>query len=315
MNRTKIFSGTSNRILAANIAFKLGMSLERANVGSFADGEVQIELHDNVRKSRAFIIQSTCAPANDTLMELILMADALHRSATKKIIAVIPYLGYSRQDRRPDYQRTPISAKVVADLIQSVRIDQIITIDLHTTQIQGFYNIPVDNISASRLFEADIINNVQDLTDLIVVSPDIGGVGRSRALAKHLGVDLAIIDKRRPKAGLSEVMNIIGDVDGKICIIVDDLIDSGGTLCKAADALTAKGAKKVVAYCTHGVLSGNANQNIEHSTLSELVITDTIPLHSNITSNKVRIITVADMLAETIKRLVKGDSISELSSH
>jgi ribose-phosphate pyrophosphokinase len=313
MNRTKIFSGTSNRILAANIAHKLDMSLERVNVGSFADGEVQIELHDNVRKSRAFIIQSTCAPANDTLMELILMADALHRSATKKIIAVIPYLGYSRQDRRPDYQRTPISAKVVADLIQSVNIDQIITIELHTTQIQGFYNIPVDNISASRLFEADILDNVSDLRNMTIVSPDIGGVGRSRALAKHLGVDLAIIDKRRPKAGISEVMNIIGEVDGKICIIVDDLIDSGGTLCKAADALTAQGAVKVIAYCTHGVLSGNANQNIEHSTLSELVITDTIPLHSNITSDKIRIITVADMLAETIKRLVNGDSISELS--
>lgn len=313
MNRTKIFSGTSNRPLAAQIAHNLDMTLERANVGSFADGEIQVELNDNVRKSRAFIIQSTCAPANDTLMEMILMADALHRSATKKIIAVIPYLGYSRQDRRPDYQRTPISARVVADLIQSANIDHIITIDLHTTQIQGFYNIPVDNISASRLFEKDILSKITDLTELVVVSPDIGGVGRSRALAKHIGVDLAIIDKRRPKAGISEVMNIIGDVDGKICVIVDDLIDSGGTLCKAADALTAKGAKQVIAYCTHAVLSSNANQTIEHSTLTELVVTDTIPLQSNITSNKVRVITVADMLAETIKRLVKGDSISELS--
>lgn len=313
MNRTKLFSGTSNRLLATQIASNLHLELERATVGSFADGEIQIELNDNVRKSRAIIIQSTCAPANNTLMELILMADALHRSDTKKIIAVIPYLGYSRQDRRPDYQRTPISARVVADLIQSVKIDHIITIDLHTTQIQGFYDIPVDNISASRLFESDIIANIPDLKNLTIVSPDIGGVGRSRALAKHIGVDLAIIDKRRPKAGLSEVMNIIGDVEGKHCVIVDDLIDSGGTLCKAADALTAKGAKTVVAYCTHAVLSGNANYTIEHSTLTELVVTDTIPLQANMTSDKVRVITVADMLAETIKRLIKGDSISELS--
>jgi ribose-phosphate pyrophosphokinase len=312
MNRTKLFSGTSNRPLAAHIASNLNIELERATVGRFADGELQLELNDNVRKSRAVIIQSTCAPANDTLMELILMADALHRSATKKIIAVIPYLGYSRQDRRPDYQRTPISARVVADLIQSVKIDHIITIDLHTTQIQGFYDIPVDNISASRLFQVDILKQYE-LDDLIIVSPDVGGVGRARALAKHIGVDLAIIDKRRPKAGLSEVMNIIGDVEGKTCVIVDDLIDSGGTLCKAADALTAKGAKRVVAYCTHAVLSGNANHTIEHSTLAELVVTDTIPLQANMTSDKVRVITVADMLAETIKRLVKGDSISELS--
>lgn len=313
MNRTKLFSGTSNRPLANLIASKLDLSLERANVGSFGDGEIQIELNDNVRKSRAFIIQSTCAPANDTLMEMILMADALYRSSTKKIIAVIPYFGYARQDRRPDYARSPISARVVADLIQSVKIDHIITIDLHTTQIQGFFNIPVDNISAGKLFQQDIRANYLG-ADTIIVSPDIGGVGRARALAKHLGIDLAIIDKRRPTAGLSEVMNIIGDVRGKTCIMYDDIVDSAGTLCKAADALTAKGANKVIAYCTHAVLSGVASQTIEHSTLSELVVTDTIPLQANMTSSKVRQISVATMLAETIKRLVAGDSISELSN-
>lgn len=312
MERTKLFSGTANRPLAEAISTKLGIPLDRANVGSFSDGEIQIELKDNVRKSRAFIIQPTCAPANDTLMELILMADALHRSSVKKITAVIPYYGYARQDRRPEFARTPISAKVIANMLQAAPIDQIVTVDLHTIQIQGFFDIPVDNLSASKLFVKDINENYLD-ESTIIVSPDIGGTSRARALAKHLGLELAIIDKRRPRAGISEVMNIIGDIEGRTCIMCDDIVDSAGTLCKAADALMNKGATKVAAYCTHAVLSGVAGANIDNSALSELIVTDTIPLKPNMTSAKVRQITVADMLAETIKRLVAGESVSELS--
>jgi len=312
MERTKLFSGTANRPLAQLISTKLEIPLDRANVGSFSDGEIQIELKDNVRKSKAFIIQPTCAPANDTLMELILIADALYRSSTKKITAVIPYFGYARQDRRPGFARSPISAKVVANLMQSVNINHIVTIDLHTTQIQGFFDIPVDNLSASKLFVDDIKDNYLD-DSTIIVSPDIGGTARARSLAKHLGLELAIIDKRRPRAGISEVMNIIGDIEGRTCVMYDDIIDSGGTLCKAADALMNQGATQVVAYCTHAVLSGTASNTIDHSQLKELIVTDTIPLQPNMTSNKVRQITVANMLAETIRRMTKGESISELS--
>jgi ribose-phosphate pyrophosphokinase len=237
------------------------------------------------------------------------MADALYRSSTKKITAIIPYYGYARADRRLENSRTPISAKVVAGLLQSVNIDHIVTVDLHAIQIQGFFDIPVDNLSAGKLFVSDIRWNYPNNT--MVVSPDIGGVGRARALAKHLGVELAVIDKRRPKAGVSEVMNIIGDVEDKVCIITDDMIDSGGTLCNAAQALMDNGAAKVVAYCTHPILSGSAYDRINNSVLTEVVVTDTIPLTKH--SPKIRQISVAPMLAETIRRLSSGDSISELS--
>ena len=314
MKETKLFSGTANRPLAQLIATKLGIPLERTDIGRFSDGETRVELKDNVRGSKAFIIQPTCAPTNDTLMELILMADALHRSSASQIIAVIPYYGYSRQDRRPGYARTPISARVIADLIQAVKIDHVVTIDLHTTQIQGFFHIPVDNLSAGRLFIGDVRSTYLN-ADTVVVSPDIGGVARSRALAKSIGVDLAIIDKRRPKANVSEVMNIIGDIEGKDCIIVDDLVDTAGTLCHAADALIDQGAKSVVAYCTHAVLSGPAGHNLAKSQLKELVVTDTIPLSQEvIASSKVRVISTADVFAETIRRLDTSRSISELSS-
>lgn len=312
MNRTKLFSGTANLPLSQLISKELGITLDRADVGQFNDGEIQIELKDNVRKSKAFIIQPTCAPANDTLMELILMADALYRSSTKKITAIIPYFGYARQDRRPEFSRTPISAKVVANLMQSVNIDHIVTIDLHTTQIQGFFDIPVDNLSASKLFVQDIKHNYLD-ESTIIVSPDIGGTARARALAKHLGLELAIIDKRRRKAGVSEVMNVIGDIEGRTCIMYDDIVDSAGTLCHAADALMEKGAKQVIGYCTHAVLSGSAGVNIDNSALRELIVTDTIPLRPTMSSDKVRQITVAHMLAETIRRLGAGESVSELS--
>lgn len=308
-----MFSGTSNRRLAQQIAQKLFLQLERIDIGRFSDGEVHIELRDNVRGSTAFIIQSTCAPANDTLMEMILMADALHRSSVEKIFAIVPYYGYGRQDRRPGYARTPISARVVADMIQATNIDHLVTIDLHTTQIQGFFGIPVDNLSAGRLFVTDIQHNHLD-DSTIIVSPDIGGVGRARALAKSLNIDLAIIDKRRPKANVSEVMNIIGDVEDRTCVMYDDMVDTAGTLCKAADALIDKGAKEVIAYCTHAVLSGPARDNIENSSLKELVVTDTIPLRDECTSEKIRQLSVSEVLAETIRRLMNGDSISELSN-
>lgn len=311
MKHTKLFAGTSIPDLSSLVSRQLDLQLERIDVGRFSDGEIKIELKDNVRGSKAFILQSTCSPANDTLMEIILMADALYRSSTEKIIAVVPYFGYARQDRRPGYSRTPISARVVADLLQSVNIDHLVTIDLHTTQIQGFFDIPVDNLSASRLFVQDIKEKHLG-SNIVVVSPDIGGVCRARSLAKHVGAELAIIDKRRPKANESVVMNIIGDIDGKTCILCDDIIDTAGTLCKAADALTNNGAAQVIAYCTHAVLSGNAYENITNSSLSELVVTDTIPLTQSI--SKIRQVTVSTILAETIRRLDNGHSISELSN-
>lgn len=310
---TKLFSGTSNRQLASDIASKLSTSLERVDIGYFSDGEIRVELKDNVRGSSAVIVQSTCAPANNMLMELILLSDALYRSSTQKIIAVIPYFGYARQDRRPGYARTPISARVIADLIQAVKIDHVVTVDLHTTQIQGFFDIPVDNLSANRLFVKDIRESYLNESTM-VVSPDIGGVGRARALAKNLGVDLAIIDKRRPRANVSEVMNIIGDIEGRTCILTDDIIDTAGTLCKAADALLDKGALKVIAYCTHPVLSGNAFDNIKKSGLSELIVTDTIPIVGLYDQPKIRQLSTADILAETIRRIGLGHSISELSN-
>jgi ribose-phosphate pyrophosphokinase len=313
MSNIKLLTGTSNKPLAYNVANILNQPLERMDVGRFSDGEIHVEIKDNVRGSKAIIIQSTCAPSNDNLMELFLIADALKRSSVSKIVAVIPYLGYSRQDRRPGYSRVPISARVVADFIETVKIDHIVTIDLHVTQIQGFFRTPVDNLSPTRIFVNDITTNY-GLDNIIVVSPDIGGVARARSIAKHLGnADLAIIDKRRPKPNVSEVMNIIGDVKDKICIITDDIVDSGGTLCNAVNALIEKGgASKVVAYCTHGVLSGAAADNLQNSRLTELVITDTIPLRPDFICDKVRVLSVADMLAETITRINTSLSVSAM---
>ncbi|MGZ8924457.1 MAG: ribose-phosphate pyrophosphokinase [Nitrososphaeraceae archaeon] len=312
MIKTKLFTGTANPILAQRIAENLSTHLEPVDIGIFSDGETKVEIKNNVRGSKAFIIQSTCAPANNTLMELILMADALHRSSVKEIVAILPYLGYTRQDRRPGYARSPISARVIADLIQSVKIDHIVTMDLHVDQIQGFFGIPVDNLSASRVFVKDILKKYVE-ENPIVVSPDVGSVARARSFAKKINCDLAIIDKRRPKANVSEVMNIIGDVHDRVCVLYDDMIDTGGTLCKAADALMNQGAKKVVAYCTHPILSGDALDNINSSGLTELVVTDSIPLKIQFTSGKVRQLSTAEIFAETIRRLDEGNSISELS--
>ncbi|PPD55314.1 MAG: ribose-phosphate pyrophosphokinase [Methylotenera sp.] len=313
VNQTKLFAGSSNKPLATEVARRLSLPLERVDLGKFNDGELSVELKDNVRGSKAFIIQSTCAPANDTLMEMILMADALYRSSTEKIIAVVPYFGYARQDRRPGYARTPISARVIADLIQAVKIDHLVTIDLHTTQIQGFFDIPVDNLSANRLFVQDIKDKYMS-ENTVVVSPDIGGVVRARSVAKNIGADLAIIDKRRPKANVSEVMNIIGEIEGKDCILTDDIIDTAGTLTKAASALMERGANRVIAYCTHPVLSGPACERLADSVLTELVVTDTIPLSPECDGLRIRQISTAAVLAETIRRLDNGESISELSN-
>lgn len=309
---TKLFAGTANRKLAQAVANKLNIPLERVDVERFSDGEIRVEVLDNVRGCTAFIIQPTCAPANDSLMELLLLADALRRSSVSKIVAVIPYYGYARQDRRPGYTRVPISARVTATMIEAVGIDHVITVDLHATQIQGFFQIPVDNISASNLFVSDIYHKWMD-ENPIIVSPDVGGVARARSVAKHLkDMDLAIVDKRRPKANVSEVMNIIGDVEDRTCIMIDDMVDTAGTLGKAADALIKVGkARRVVAYASHGVLSGKAADNLNNSMLSQLVVTDTIPLAPGM-SEKVRHVSIAHTLAETITRVANGQSIREI---
>jgi ribose-phosphate pyrophosphokinase len=277
----------------------------------FSDGETRIEIQQNVRGQRAFIVSSISPPCNDSLMETALLADALKRSSAKRVIAVIPYLGYSRQDRRPGYSRVPISARVVADILQYSGIDHLITVDLHATQIQGFYKIPVDNISATHLFVASIYKNWIS-ENPIIISPDVGGVARARSVAKHLdNIDLAIVDKRRPNANVSEVMNIIGDVENKTCIIIDDMVDTAGTLGKAADALIEKGAKQVVAYATHGVLSGKANENILNSKLKMLFITDSVKLPDSMKNNpKIEQISISGLLAETITRIDHKQSIS-----
>ena len=319
-NDIKLFSGTANQPLAAQIAQKVrlgnrqGRTLEPLEVHRFSDGEIKVELLQNVRGSRAFIIQPTCAPTNDNIMEMILMADALRRSSASEVIAVIPYYGYSRQDRRPGYSRVPISARIVADLIETVGISHIVTVDIHATQIQGFFHIPVDNISATQLFVADIYSKWMG-ENPIIVSPDVGGVARARALAAHLdNMELAIVDKRRPKANVSEVMNIVGDVTDRTCIVIDDMVDTAGTLAKGANALMhIGGARRVVAYATHGVLSGRARETIESSMLHELVITDTIPLPASVVgSHKIRQLSISGILAETIERIATDKSISEI---
>ena len=306
-----LFTGNSNPALAQEIASHLGVELGKAAVGRFSDGEVLVELHQNVRARDVFVVQSTCAPTNENIMELLIMVDALKRSSARRITAVIPYFGYARQDRRPRSTRVPISAKVVANLLATVGVERLLTMDLHADQIQGFFDMPVDNIYASPVLLTDLKS--KNYRDLIVVSPDVGGVVRARALAKRLESDLAIIDKRRPKANVSEVMNIIGEVEGRTCVIMDDMVDTAGTLCKAAEVLKERGAKQVLAYCTHPVLSGNAVQKIAASPLDELVVTDTIALREDARAcGKIRQLSVAELLAETIRRINTEDSVSSL---
>lgn len=308
-----VFSGNANPQIARLISQHLGLPLGQATVGKFSDGEINIELRENVRGKDVFFIQPTCAPTNDNIMELMIMVDALRRSSAERITAVVPYFGYSRQDRRPRSARVPISAKVVANMITGVGVDRVLTIDLHADQIQGFFDIPVDNIYATPILLNDLL--ALELDNLMIVSPDIGGVLRARAMAKRVpDAALAIIDKRRPRANVSEVMNIIGDeIEGKNCVLVDDMVDTAGTLGKAASALKENGAKSVRAYCTHAVLSGNALANIEESGLDELIVTDTIPLKPEmVASNSVRVVSIAGLVAETIRRIHVEESISTL---
>jgi ribose-phosphate pyrophosphokinase len=306
-----VFTGTANPQLAEKVVKHLGMKLGRATVDRFSDGEVMVELQDNVRGKDVFVLQSTCAPTNDTLMEVMVMVDALRRASAGRITAAIPYFGYSRQDRRPRSARVAITAKVVANMLTSVGVNRLLTMDLHSDQIQGFFEIPVDNIYASPVLLDDLTK--QDHHNLVVVSPDVGGVVRARALAKQMGSDLAIIDKRRPKANIAKVMNIIGDVAGRTCVIMDDMVDTANTLCEAAAALKKKGAIKVMAYCTHPVLSGTAVERINASELDELVVTDTIPLRADaLACKKIRQLSVGKLMGETIRRISNEDSVSSL---
>jgi len=307
-----LFSGNGNLDLAQKISKELRTTLGKAKVGQFSDGEITVQIEENVRGMDVFLIQPTCSPANDNLMELIIMVDAIRRSSAARITAVIPYYGYARQDRRVRSERVPISAKVTADMLQRSGIDRVLTLELHSEQIQGFFDIPVDNVYGTRALRDDIAK--QDLKDPLIVSPDVGGVVRSRALAKSLNLtDLAIIDKRRDAANDSEVMNVIGEVEGKDCIIVDDIVDTAGTLCNAANALKDKGANQVQAYAVHPVLSGEAIEKINKSMLDQLVVTDTIPLsESALTSEKIRNISMASTLAEAIRRVNNEESISAM---
>ncbi len=312
-----IFSGNGHPALAKEIIDKLrhrilDIRLGKAVIGQFSDGEVKVEIEEHVRGKDVFVIQPTCEPTNDNLMELLVMIDALRLSSARRITAVIPYYGYARQDRRPRAARVPISARLTAKMITTAGADRVLTMDLHADQVQGFFDIPVDNIYSSPTLLEDIRH--QNYKNQIIVSPDVGGVVRARALAKRLGdADLAIIDKRRPEANVAQVMNIIGDVKGRDCILVDDLVDTAGTLCKAAEALKEQGATKVVAYCTHPVLSGPAVQNIENSKLDELVVSNTIPLHPNAKNcARIRQLSVAGLFSETILRINNEESVSEL---
>lgn len=314
----KLFAGNATPELAEIVSKRLDLNLGNATVGRFSDGEISVQIHDNVRGSDVFIVQSTCAPCNDNLMELIVMVDALRRASAGRITAVIPYFGYARQDRRVRSARVPITAKVVADFLSSVGVDRVLTVDVHAEQIQGFFDVPVDNVFGSPILVDDMrkkgFNNADDA---VVVSPDIGGVVRARAIAKLLDEkDLAIIDKRRPQANVAQVMHIIGDVEGRDCIMVDDMIDTGGTLCKAAEALKAHGAKRVFAYATHPVFSGNALENIKNSVIDEVIVTDSIPLDPEIAAlPNVRQLTLGNMLAEAIRRLSNEESISAMFEH
>ena len=306
-----VFTGNANPKLAADVARHLKIELGQATVGRFSDGEVMIELLENVRGKDVFVLQSTCAPTNESLMEIMVMVDALKRASAGRITAALPYFGYSRQDRRPRSARVAITAKVVADMLTGVGVDRVLTMDLHSDQIQGFFDIPVDNIYASSILLADVRKH--HYKNLVVVSPDVGGVVRARALAKRLESDLAIIDKRRPKPNVAKVMNIIGEVAGRTCLIMDDMVDTANTLCEAAAALKDKGAEKVVAYCTHPVLSGPAIARIEKSAIDELVVTDTIPLREDARNCKrIRQLSVAELLAETMRRINAEESVSSL---
>lgn len=306
-----VFTGNANPELSNKIVDQLGIPMGDATVGKFSDGEVTVELNENVRGRDVFVVQSTCAPTNDNLMELIVMVDALRRASAGRITAVVPYFGYARQDRRVRSSRVAITAKVVADMMVGAGVDRVLTVDLHAEQIQGFFDVPVDNVYGSPVLIDDI--NAQKYDTPIVVSPDIGGVVRARALAKQIGVELAIIDKRRPKANVAEVMNLIGDVEGRTCLLVDDMVDTAGTLCGAAKALKEFGAQKVVAYCTHPVLSGKAISNISGSVLDELVVADSIPLSDDAKNcGRIRQLTLSAMLAEAVRRLSNEESLSAM---
>ena len=306
-----VFTGNANPKLASDVVKRLNISLGRAHVSRFSDGEINVEIMEHVRGHDVFVLQSTSVPTNDNLMELIVMVDALKRASAGRITAAIPYFGYARQDRRPRSARVAITAKVVANMLQAAGVQRVLMVDLHADQIQGFFDIPVDNIYAAPILLGDVWK--QRYENLMVVSPDVGGVVRARAFAKRLESDLAIIDKRRPKANVSEVMNIIGDVEGRSCVIMDDIVDTAGTLCKAAQALKENGAKRVLAYCTHPVLSGTAVARLNDSELDELVVTDTIPLRDDAKACKrIRVVSIAELLAETIMRISNESSVSSL---
>ena len=308
---TVLFTGNANPALAQDIATHLSIGLGKAKVARFSDGEVDVEIEQNVRARDIFVVQPTCRPTNENLMELCIMVDALKRASARRVTAVIPYFGYARQDRRPRSTRVPISARVIANLLEAVGVERLLTMDLHADQIQGFFNIPVDNIYASPVLLSDLQS--KRYHDLVVVSPDVGGVVRARALAKQAGCELAIIDKRRPKANVSEVMHVIGEIEGRNCVIMDDMIDTAGTLVKAAEVLKERGAKKVFAYCTHAVFSGPAIERIQNSKLDEVVVTDTIPLDDHGRQcKKVRQLSVAFLFAETIRRISDGESVTSL---
>ena len=311
-SRMMVFTGNANPQLAQAVVNYLNIPLGKASVGKFSDGEITVEIEENVRGRDIFIVQPTCAPTNDNLMELLVIIDAVRRASAYRITAVIPYLGYSRQDRRPRSARVPLTAKLVADMIVGAGADRVLTVDLHADQVQGFFDKPVDNIYASPILLGDIWR--KEYPNLIVVSPDVGGVVRARALAKRLDdADLAIIDKRRPRPNVAKVMNIIGDVEGRSCVLVDDLVDTAGTLCQAAKALKDHGAARVMAYCTHAVLSGPAVDNISASVLDELVVTDTIPLSPQAAACKrIRRLSIAELLAETMRRVSNEESVSSL---
>jgi ribose-phosphate pyrophosphokinase len=311
LDRLMVFTGNAIPALAADVAKHLNVTLGRAKVGRFSDGEVAVEILENVRGRDVFVLQSICQPTNDNLMELLVMVDAIKRASAGRITAAIPYMGYARQDRRPSSARVPITAKVVANMLTSVGVDRVLTMDLHSEQIQGFFDIPVDNIYSGPILLSDVWKRSYE--GLVVVSPDVGGVVRARALAKRLEADLAIIDKRRPRPNVATVMNIIGEIEGRSCVIIDDMVDTANTLCEAAAALKKRGAAKVMAYCTHPVLSGKAVERIASSELDEIVVTDTIPLRDEARAcSRIRVLSVAGLVAETMRRISAEDSVSSL---
>jgi ribose-phosphate pyrophosphokinase len=311
LDRLMVFAGNAIPKLAVDVAEHLNLTLGRAKVGRFSDGEVMVEILENVRGRDVFVLQSICQPTNDTLMELMVMVDAIKRASAGRITAAIPYMGYARQDRRPSSARVPITAKVVANMLTTAGVDRVLTMDLHSEQIQGFFDIPVDNIYSGPILLSDVWK--KNFNGLVVVSPDVGGVVRARALAKRLEADLAIIDKRRPRPNVATVMNIIGEIEGRTCVIIDDMVDTANTLCEAAAALKNRGAARVMAYCTHPVLSGKAIERISNSELDELVVTDTIPLREDaVACSRIRVLSIAGLLAETVRRISAEDSVSSL---